>query len=777
MIRHLHIAHKILLRIIFLPLIFAVLLFAAAAFVMNTMFTQKDLESLVTDQLQQVFKRPVRIKSATLSLSGVKIKDLNVIEPGPGSVNFITADYIDASYRLLPLLQKNLVLDRITLVSPRIELIKRSTGGWNFSDIIDAYRESSSKSGFLNRLDSAEIKDGIINITYPGVKFGHSFENVNFAFRNYTPGSETPFYLSAFFKRKDPAKYLDGRFYAEGALNLRNFDLALAEINNLAVTVTISGRSLSAKGRLQNLRRPQLDMTASLQSVTAKDLAPLFKPPWDFSLPATVWDLHAGLSEDYKLTVLARAETPVPSPNGFMRFSTRSGVFDLRLPVTALNLQAGLSENRTLTFTARAEPLKAAAEGFVRFDSTGTAYDISVQGPPFAFAALKNAVRIPYVDSASGKTKASLRMSNKDGAFKVVSLSVNLDRGELNYRPLHFKDLDLAAAFFDGFKTTCLNATGGTLTLRNASLTNFRMKTEFSREKLTADYAARWGRDPLKGTVTVYNPLSNKRTGSLTGYSRNLDIVASRDLIIELTKVKVPDKNRPVYDSELAWLKILKNSIPAGYTSFGLLYKADHIKHQYLEAKDFYLGAKPRDITGRIEDLRGDFSIKTGEGVFYDVQKNADKDRIHYLFSLPVLTLYRLNRMGALKFGYKLNDVHFRSIAGDFSFERGILQIRNFYMDGKEFSLYMSGTANLSAETSNLKVYTISDKYYSMGGLPEALTDSSGKPALAFTIKGKMTEPDVNVLSPKESGAIIDAAISKGVDIDIKKADQFAGGK
>lgn len=772
-----HISLKILLRIIFLPLIFAALLFAAGYAVMNTVFDQKDLESLVTDQLQQVFKRPVRIKSAKFSLTGVKIRGLNVIEPGPGRVNFITADYIEATYRLLPLLQKSLVLDSLVLVSPRIELIKHAGGAWNFSDIIGSYRRSTSKNGFFDRLDSAEIKDGLINITYPGVKFGYSFESVNFSLKEYKPGSETPFYFSAFFKRKDPAKYLDGRFYAEGTLNLKDFNLDLAGINDLALTVSLSGRSLSAKGRVRNLRRPQLDMTASLQSITAKDLAPLFKVPWDFSLPATVWDLTAGLSEDYKPTLSARAKTPLPAANGYMRFATHSGAFDLRLPVTALDLEAGFSEDRKLTFAARAEPLKASAKGFISFAGTAPVYDITVQGPPFASAAIKTPARIPFVDSVAGKIKVSLRMNNKDGKFKIASLSADLDRGELKYRNLDFRDLCLATDFFDGFRTSCLNATDGTLILPNATLTNLRVKTEFSREKLVADYAARWLGYPLKGAVTVFNPLSDKKTGDLTGYSKNLDIVPGRDLIIELKQVKTPDKNRKIYDSELAWLKILKNSIPAGFASFGLLYKADRLKHEYMEAADFYLGARLRDITGSFDNLGGDFSIRTGEGVFYDVQKNSEKDHFHYLFSLPVLTLYRLNRMGALKFGNKLNDVHFRSIGGDFSFEAGKVRIKNFYMAGKEFSLYMTGTADLSAETSTLKVYTISEKYYSMGGLPESLSDASGKPALAFTIEGKMAQPDVKVLSPKESGALIKEAISKGVDIDFVKADKFAGGK
>lgn len=773
-----HIAHKILLRIIFLPLIFAAMLFTAAALVMNTMFTQKDLESLVTDQLQQVFKRPVRIKSARLSLTGVKIQNLNVVEPGPGSVNFLTADYIDASYRLLPLLQKNLVLGSIVLVSPRINLIKDGNGGWNFSDIIESYRRSAPKSGFLNKLDSAEIRDGVINVAYPGVKAGYTFENVSLTFKDYKPGSETPFYLSAFFRRKDPAKYLDGRLYAEGLVNLKNFDLELAEINNLVLIVSLSDRTLSAKGRVQNLRRPQADLTASLQSVAAKDLAPIFKSAWDFRLPATVWHLKGGFSGNSGLTFTARAETPVSAADGFIRFVSHTGMYDFRLPVTALNLQAVLSEDRTLTFKTRAEPLKAAADGFIKFDGASAAYDISVQAPPFALSDFKKTARLPFVTNASGKAKVGLRVTDKGGNGKanLAGLSLNLSGGELKYRNLHFKDLDLAAVFFDNFSASRFNATDGTLLLRNARLTNFRLKAEFSRDRLAADYNARWGGSPLKGTIMIYAPLSDKKTGSLTGYSRNLDIVAGRDLIIELNKVKLPGMDRPSYDSELAWLKILKNSIPAGFKSFGLLYKAGHIKHEFFDAENFYLGAKLRDITGRIEDLNGDFSVRSGTGVFYNVQKNSEKDRIHYIFSLPVLTLYRLNRMGALKFGYKLNNVNFRSIAGDFNFERGKLNIKNFYLDGKEFSLFMTGTADMPAETMKLKVYTISDKYYSAGALPEALTDASGKPALAFTIEGRMNKPEINMLSPKGSGAIIDAAVNKGVDIDIKKADKFAGG-
>jgi hypothetical protein len=106
--------------------------------------------------------------------------------------------------------------------------------------------------------------------------------------------------------------------------------------------------------------------------------------------------------------------------------------------------------------------------------------------------------------------------------------------------------------------------------------------------------------------------------------------------------------------------------------------------------------------------------------------------------------------------------VNFNSIGGEYTLDSGKIVIRNFYMAGKEFSIYTTGTLDLSNENIKLKVYTISDKYYSMGSLPETMTDASGKPALAFTIEGKMNKPTINMMRPREAGEIIADASKKG---------------
>ena len=177
-----------------------------------------------------------------------------------------------------------------------------------------------------------------------------------------------------------------------------------------------------------------------------------------------------------------------------------------------------------------------------------------------------------------------------------------------------------------------------------------------------------------------------------------------------------------------------------------------------------------------MEEIQGEISIKSGAGTFFKVQEKSEKDRIYNIVALPILMMFKMNRMSALKLGSTLKNVNFYSVGGDYSFDSGKIHIKNFFMDGKEFSAYSTGDLDLMNETMDLKVYTISNKYYSMGTLPEFLTDASGKPALAFRLKGKMNHPSLKMLDPKKCGKIIQNAKDKGVEINIAEINKLMGG-
>jgi len=721
---------QIALRIIFLPLIFAFLFLVTGTIIVKTMFTPRDLEAVVTDQLQGLFKRPVQIDSARLSLTGeIKIKGLRVIEPGPEALNFVTADYIFATYRLAPLLNRRIVINSIILVSPKIELIKNSSGSWNFSDILDAYSQPSVKKNRLNKIASAEIREGVINLRYPGEQTAYSFENVNLTLKDFKPSADTPFYLSVFFKREALGRDLSGRIYAEGVVNFSDFDMSLAEAKDLAITFSVLNKSFKAEGSIKNFRRPSIDLATRADKLSSSDLSPFFKGLYDFALPPTQWQLKAQMAED-----------------------------------------------KTLNMSVKVDPLDLRADGFIKFTSSRTAYAFTIFTPPFNLAELKKTAHDLPLNEASGIAQVRLSVNNKSGKFAISKVVLTSNKANFLYKNLHFDNLNLSALFSEGFKNNYLNIQDGKMVMAGFNLTGLKVTTQLSREKFTGDYSALWDGDPMKGRIVIVNPLTDKKTAEFTGYSRRLDLKEGRNFILELKKVRTPDKTRRSYEANLAWVKTVKNSIPTGFADFRLLYKADFLKHEYIDARNFYLAANLRNIAGQIEKLKGDVSIRSGGGTFYDVQKMSEQDRIYYIFSLPILTMYRLNRMGALKFGYKLNDVNFNSIGGDYTLDSGKINIRNFYMAGKEFSIYTTGTLDLANENIKLKVYTISDKYYSMGSLPETLTDASGKPALAFTIEGMMNKPTITMMNPREAGSIIEEAIKKGVEMDLAKINNFAAG-
>ena len=721
---------QILLRIVFLPLIFASLFLMTGTIIVKTMFTPQDLEVIVADQLQVLFKRPVQIDSARLSFTGeIKIKGLKVTDPGPETVNFMTADYIFATYRLAPLLNHNIVLDSVVLVSPKIELIKRSSDSWNFSDILEAYKQPSVKKNRLNKIAAAEIRDGVINLRYPGEKTAYSFENVNLTLKDFKPDADTPFYLSVFFKRKALGRDLEGRVYAEGAVNLSDFNMARAEAKDMSITFSVLNKSFKAEGSVKNFRRPRINLTVRGENLSSADLAPLFNGPYNFTLPATQWELTAQMTED-----------------------------------------------KTLDMSVKVDPLDLRADGFLKFTSSPTVYDFTVFTPPFNLAELKKIVPDLPLTETSGIAQIRLSANNRSGKFAMSKVVLTSDKANFRYKNLHFDNLNISALFSDSFENNHLNLQDGKMVMAGFKLTGLKVNTQLSRDKFTGDYSALWGGDPMKGRLIIIHPLTDKKTAEFIGYSKLLDLKQGRDFLLELKKVKAPDKNRRRYESKLAWVKTVKNSIPTGFASFRLLYKAGFLKHEYFEARDFYLAANLRNIAGQIEKLKGDVSIKSGSGTFYNVQETSEQDRIYYIFSLPVLTMYRLNRMGALKFGYKLSDVNFNSIGGDYTLDAGKINIRNFYMAGREFSIYTTGTLDLANENINLKVYTISDKYYSMGSLPETLTDASGKPALAFTIEGRMNKPTITMMNPREAGKIIEEAIQKGVAADLTKINKFVAG-
>ena len=723
------ILRQVLARVIFLPIILAAGLAATAITAARLMITPEDLKTLVTFQFQEILKRPVRIEWAKFSYSGeIQIKGLRVTEPGPEAIDFITADYIYASYRLLPLLQRKVQIDNITLVSPTIELIKNKDGYWNIGDLFAGYR-ATGKSHSLNRIARAEIKDGEVFVTDAKAGTRHALESFNLSLNNFKPAGDTRFDVSFFFTSGAFRKPVSGRLYAEGTVNFAGFDWPNAEAKGLRADLTVSGKTASFSGSVKNFRLPELQLKAETPAFKSSELAYLFRPAWNFSAPRADWELSAYLPEPRKVVL-----------------------------------------------SASARPFNLKIDGNFDLTASTPAYDLRLSAPPLSLGLLRSYLDMP-VENPAGKLQPRVKITSRGGKAVLDSVFANVTGASFGYGALTAGGLDFTAKLSENLSANSVTASDGRLALGDSRLTGLRLESAISRDELSFEYSGRLDKEPVKGRMAFVNPFSPAKTYYFTGWSKELNYARTKALIFDIIAlVHKPSRKGKVWNAELEWVKTLKNSIPTGFALFKLLYKAEHFSHEYMEADDFYLASSLKNFSGDIRKVKGDIYMKAGRGTLFKVDETSEKDRVFYVFTIPLRLIHKMNRMGALKFGYKIKDVSFNSIGGDYSMDKGRLQIRNFYLSGKEFSACAEGWMDFTNETEELKIYTISGKYYTMGGLPEGLTDASGKPALAFTLKGKIGNPDVKVLSARESADMIRAAAAKNPGVDFSRLNALIGG-
>ena len=720
---------QILIRIIFLPLILAAGILATAITAVRFMVTPEDLRSMTIYQLQEVLKRPVRIEWAKLSYTGeIKIKGLRVTEPGTGAVDFITADYMYATVSPLALLRRRMEIGSILLVSPKIELIKRADKTWNIGDIFAGYRSPGKKQS-LNSIASAEIRDGEIIVTDKAAGKRYAFSTFSLDMSNFKPAEDSSFETSMFFDITGLKKPLQGRLFAKGTVNFAGFNWPAAELKDLSGDLTLSNKRASFTGGLKNFRQPEISLKAQTPAFKSSELAYLFEAPHPFSAP--------------------------------------------RLNLT---IGAVFVSTKTVALKLSSDPFGVKAEGTYDFSTSTPVYNFDIHSRALGVGTINQYTEIP-LENPSGKLKPRIRITSRNGRPVLSNFLANVTGSDFSFRGLDVSGLDMTFQLSESFSGSYITASDGQLALGPARLTGLNLKGNISKEELALEFSGSLNRSPLKARMALGSPFTGNKTFYYTGYSKNLEFTATKNLILDITKLFSGPARKHRKTSQLEWLNTLKSSIPSGYSLFKLLYKADHFKHDYMRADDLYLSASLNNITGKLENITGNIAIRSGEGVFYQLDDISEKDRIYYLFTMPLRLISKMNRMGALKFNTKLKDISFSSIGAEYSLNKGKTELKNFYMVGKEFSAYATGQIDFANETTNLKIYTISGKYYSMGSLPEGLTDASGKPALAFTIEGKMTNPVINMLSPKDSAKIIKEAAARDPGINFSKINSLIGGK
>ncbi len=112
-----------------------VLLIIGLSIAVKSYLSSDKLKSILLPKAETALGRKVLLDNIDVSLfSGIVAKGLSIKEKD-GQKDFVKVDRFILSYRLLPLLKKQLVISKIEIASPSIAIHKSLKGEYNFSDI------------------------------------------------------------------------------------------------------------------------------------------------------------------------------------------------------------------------------------------------------------------------------------------------------------------------------------------------------------------------------------------------------------------------------------------------------------------------------------------------------------------------------------------------------------------------------------------------------------------------------------------------------------------
>lgn len=161
--------------------------------------------SIVQAQLEKALGRPVTFGQMHLSLTPPTVRMDNVVigearQFGRGP--FASMDAIDASIQLLPLLRKDIQIEKLDLKSPKVELIRNPQGVWNFSTLGPSHppQKPTAEGSFV--LANLEISNGQITLIDEQKHFKGVYNHIDLSLHGYAPGK--PFDFSAALQLPGP---------------------------------------------------------------------------------------------------------------------------------------------------------------------------------------------------------------------------------------------------------------------------------------------------------------------------------------------------------------------------------------------------------------------------------------------------------------------------------------------------------------------------------------------------------------------------------------------
>ena len=709
-------------------------------------FNAQHISELITEEIQKRLDRPVIITSLDLKfINAIELKGFSVLdtEGNPGHA-LLSADTVTLQFKLLPLLEQQLVIDEVSLHSPRFNVVRQADGTYNMPQVRSPKEKSVYTSELTGRKLTVSVEDwsvhnGVLSYKDLGSGVSHAIYGLNLHFEQLRFNELSRFRAEMILRNKWGDNISDMEIKGAGHVNFADFNWNDFALRSLRAQVFLFQKPVDLLIDLDNLRTPYFNIKAEIPAFSSKDLSLFHAENLNFSLPKTEVAAQGMLDNGYRLLKLSQvtlsADDVKTTLSGNLDFAQKPFTADLQASTNFFNL--------------------AGKETY--YKDIGQ-YKLTGQASLAAHLLRNNGKYELPLFTAQAKNVSGLFYG-----FKAAQVS-----GEFQAKQ-NFADL-------------YARTTDGKVTVHKSVFDKLNLSASWRKGNLYAYIAStELNNVSFKMSLSVNNLKSARRKIRTSIYWKDLDPLAFIDTVKDFVTVITPllkkgAKFKEPVDGPLAWMRNFRDRLPKFMPNFAGNLTADTFSTQVLSGNRF---SAEFDFTGMragAKNLSGPLEMRLEGGVIHQMEKLAEEQQALNITFQPFILMHRMERAGSFKVGQVLKDVPFNDMALSVDFNKGNMQIKNAYTVGPTISAAVSGWTDWVNENFDIIIWTMFNNTSRSGALAENLTDESGNPALAFRVSSSMLKPKLEMMRAKKTGQTIRAAQEQGLSTSFKAAQEFIQG-
>ncbi len=734
------------LRTVLFAVMLLLLIAAGLWLVFLKTFNAQHISEIITEELQKRLDRPVIISSLDLKfINTVELKGFSVLDTeGAPGYPLLSAESVTLQFKLLPLFDQQLVIDEVSLNSPRFNVVRQTDGTYNMPQIQTPKEKSFYTSELTGRKLAVSVEDWSVHngvFSYKDLASGvsHAIYGLNLHFERLRFNELSRFQAEMVLRNKWGDNISDMEIKGAGHVNFANFNWSNFALRSLRTQVFLFQKPVDLLIDLDNLRTPYFNIKASVPAFESKDLSLFHTKELNFSLPKSEITAQGRLDNGYRLLKLNQ------------------------VTVSAADIKANISGN---------------------LDFTQTPFTVNLQGSTQLFnLAGKNAY---YPDigkyNLTGQASFSAQVLRQDGKYTLPLLTA--EGKNVSGLFYGFKASGISGEFQakQNFTDLYARTTAGKVTVNKSVFDKLDLSASWRKGNLYAYIAStELNGVPFKLSLSVNNLKSARRKIRTSIYWKDLDPVAFIGTVKDFVTVITPllkngAKFKEPVEGDLAWLRNFRDRLPKFMPNFAGNLTADTFSTQVLSGNRFSAEFDFTGMTAGMQNLSGPLEARLEGGVIHQMEKLAEEQQALNITFQPFIMMHRMERAGSFKVGQVLKDVPFNDMAISVDFDKGRMQINNAYTVGPTISAAVSGWTDWVNENFDIIIWTMFNNTSRSGALAENLTDESGNPALAFRVSSSMLKPKLEMIRAKKTGQTIRIAQEQGLSTSFKAAQEFIQG-